>query len=45
LKRSPQKLRRTSYTVKAGDTFGGIAKDHLGSAGVYMKIFELLKIS
>ena len=32
-----------TYTVKAGDTLGGIAKDHLGSAGAYMKIFELNK--
>jgi nucleoid-associated protein YgaU len=32
-----------SYTVKAGDTLGGIAKEHLGSAGAYMKIFELNK--
>ena len=30
-----------TYTVKAGDTLGGIAKEHLGSAGAYMKIFEL----
>lgn len=30
-----------SYTVKAGDTLGAIAKEHLGSAGAYMKIFEL----
>ena len=32
-----------TYTVKAGDTLSQIAKDHLGSAGVYMKIFELNK--
>jgi nucleoid-associated protein YgaU len=32
-----------TYTVKAGDTLGGIAKEHLGSAGSYMKIFELNK--
>jgi LysM repeat protein len=32
-----------TYTVKAGDTLSGIAKDHLGSAGAYMKIFELNK--
>ena len=32
-----------TYTVKAGDTLGGIAKEHLGSAGAYMKIFELNK--
>ena len=30
-----------TYTVKAGDTLGGIAKEQLGSAGAYMKIFEL----
>lgn len=32
-----------TYTVKSGDTLGGIAKAHLGSAGAYMKIFELNK--
>jgi nucleoid-associated protein YgaU len=32
-----------TYTVKAGDTLGGIAKSLLGSAGAYMKIFELNK--
>ena len=32
-----------TYTVKAGDTLSAIAKDHLGSAGSYMKIFELNK--
>jgi nucleoid-associated protein YgaU len=32
-----------TYTVKAGDTLGQIAKEHLGSAGAYMKIFELNK--
>jgi nucleoid-associated protein YgaU len=32
-----------SYTVKAGDTLSGIAKEHLGSANAYMKIFELNK--
>jgi nucleoid-associated protein YgaU len=30
-----------TYTVKAGDTLGNIAKEHLGNAGAYMKIFEL----
>jgi len=30
-----------TYTVKPGDTLGGIAKEQLGSAGAYMKIFEL----
>ena len=32
-----------TYTVKAGDTLSQIAKDHLGSAAAYMKIFELNK--
>ena len=32
-----------TYTVKAGDTLGAIAKEHLGSASAYMKIFELNK--
>src|SRR5918993_2373079 len=32
-----------NYTVKSGDTFSAIAKEHLGSAGAYMKIFELNK--
>ena len=32
-----------TYTVKAGDTLSQIAKDHLGSANAYMKIFELNK--
>ena len=32
-----------TYTVKSGDTLSGIAKEHLGSAGDYMKIFNLNK--
>ena len=32
-----------TYTVKPGDTLSGIAKEQLGSAGAYMKIFELNK--
>ena len=32
-----------TYTVKSGDTLGRIAKEHLGSANAYMKIFELNK--
>ncbi|MPY88831.1 MAG: LysM peptidoglycan-binding domain-containing protein [Luteitalea sp.] len=32
-----------TYTVKAGDTLSAIAKEHLGSAGAYLKIFELNK--
>lgn len=30
-----------TYTVKSGDTLSHIAKEHLGNAGAYMKIFEL----
>lgn len=32
-----------TYTVKPGDTLSAIAKEHLGSANAYMKIFELNK--
>ena len=32
-----------TYTVKAGDTLSAIAKQHLGSANAYMKIFEANK--
>jgi nucleoid-associated protein YgaU len=32
-----------TYTVKAGDTLGKIAKEHLGNASAYMKIFEANK--
>ena len=32
-----------TYTVKAGDTLGAIAKEHLGNAGAYTQIFELNK--
>ena len=32
-----------TYTVKPGDTLGKIAKEHLGNAGAYMKIFDLNK--
>jgi len=32
-----------TYTVKAGDTLSAIAKEHLGSASDYMKIFNLNK--
>ena len=32
-----------TYTVQAGDTLSKIAKEHLGSASSYMKIFELNK--
>jgi nucleoid-associated protein YgaU len=30
----------TTYTVKSGDTLSKIAKQHLGDANAYMKIFE-----
>ena len=30
-----------TYTVKAGDTLSKIAKQHLGDANAYMRIFEL----
>jgi nucleoid-associated protein YgaU len=30
----------TTYTVKSGDTLGGIAKQFLGDASKYQKIFE-----
>jgi LysM repeat protein len=29
-----------TYTVKAGDTLSKIAKEHLGDANAYMKIFD-----
>ena len=32
-----------TYTVQAGDTLSKIAKEHLGDAGSYMKIFDLNK--
>jgi nucleoid-associated protein YgaU len=32
-----------SYTVQAGDTLGKIAKEQLGNAGSYMKIFDANK--
>jgi nucleoid-associated protein YgaU len=32
-----------TYTVKSGDTLSRIAKEHLGDAGDYMKIFNLNK--
>jgi nucleoid-associated protein YgaU len=32
-----------SYTVKAGDTLSKIAKEHLGDANAYMRIFEANK--
>jgi nucleoid-associated protein YgaU len=40
---APAAAAAKTYTVKAGDTLSKIAKEHLGSAGAYMKIFELNK--
>lgn len=40
---APAAAAGKTYTVKAGDTLGAIAKEHLGNAGAYMKIFELNK--
>lgn len=39
---APAQGART-YTVKAGDTLSKIAKQHLGDANAYMRIFELNK--
>ena len=36
---TPAAAART-YTVKPGDTLSGIAKEHLGNANAYTKIFE-----
>ncbi len=32
-----------TYTVKPGDTLSKIAKEHLGNANAYMKIFDINK--
>jgi nucleoid-associated protein YgaU len=40
---APAATAGKTYTVKSGDTLSKIAKDHLGNAGAYMKIFELNK--
>src|SRR5262245_35607517 len=32
-----------TYTVKSGDSLSKIAKEHLGNANAYMRIFELNK--
>ena len=37
------KASNTTYTVKSGDTLSKIAKEHLGDANAYMKIFEANK--
>jgi nucleoid-associated protein YgaU len=40
---APAAPAQKTYTVRAGDTLSAIAKSELGSAGAYMKIFELNK--
>jgi nucleoid-associated protein YgaU len=40
---APQAAAETTYTVKAGDTLSKIAKEHLGDANAYMKIFNANK--
>ena len=42
-KSAPAQAPAKTYTVKAGDTLSQIAKEHLGSAASYMKIFDLNK--
>ena len=37
---APAAAASTTYTVKSGDTLSAIAKQHLGDANAYMKIFE-----
>jgi nucleoid-associated protein YgaU len=37
------KAAAATYTVQAGDTLGKIAKERLGNANAYMKIFEANK--
>jgi nucleoid-associated protein YgaU len=40
---SNAKAESSTYTVKAGDTLSKIAKEHLGNANAYMKIFDINK--
>ena len=40
---APAAAAAKTYTVKAGDTLSKIAKEHLGNANAYMKIFEANK--
>ena len=39
----PNAPKVTNYTVKSGDTLSKIAKEHLGDANAYMKIFDANK--
>ena len=38
-----KQVQQTTYTVKSGDTLSKIAKQHLGDANAYMKIFDANK--
>jgi nucleoid-associated protein YgaU len=40
---APSPAAPRTYTVKPGDTLSKIAKEQLGNAGAYMKIFEVNK--
>lgn len=39
--KAPAQPESRTYTVQSGDTLSKIAKQHLGNANDYMKIFEL----
>ena len=43
IKVDPNAKQQITYTVKSGDTLSKIAKEHLGDANAYMKIFEANK--
>ena len=43
IKVDPNAPKVTTYTVKSGDTLSKIAKEHLGDANAYMKIFDANK--
>jgi len=40
---APKQAESQTYTVKSGDTLSKIAKEHLGDANAYMKIFDANK--
>ena len=43
IKVDPNAPKQITYTVKSGDTLSKIAREHLGDANAYMKIFEANK--